>query len=112
MRLAFRNRSISGSGSIAKSKRGNYGVEAANGSTLMRWHRYQHLRSPDASLRCKPVLIVRPVSIIKNRIHCLQIRSFWVQPRVDVFSLDWHNAPVVAGSLDFWRRLISDGSER
>ncbi|MGF6968684.1 hypothetical protein OKW43_005712 [Paraburkholderia sp. WC7.3g] len=53
-----------------------------------------------------PVFIVRPVSVIENGVLCRQVRSIWIQPRVDVLGLDWDDATVMARRRDFWRRLV------
>ena len=58
------------------------------------------------------MLEVRPVPVVKNRVHRCQIRCVRIQPRIDVIGLDRYDAPVVTCCSDLRRRLIRDGRER
>jgi hypothetical protein len=50
------------------------------------------------SASCRePMLVVRAVSVIRNRVHRRQIRRIQIGPSVDVFRLDWDDAPVMSG---------------
>jgi hypothetical protein len=58
----------------------------------------------------QPVLIVRPVPVIKYRVQCRQVRRVWTQPSVNVFTLYGNNAAVVSSSGGLRRWLVGDGS--
>ncbi|MEA3119751.1 MAG: hypothetical protein QOI13_3021 [Paraburkholderia sp.] len=57
------------------------------------------------------MLVVRPVPVIKNRVHCLQILWVRVEPCIYVLRLYGNNAPVMSCCSYFWRRFICYGGE-
>lgn len=58
------------------------------------------------------MLVVRPFSILEDRVECGEVGRLRTQPGIDVFSLDWDDAAVVACCFHLGRWFIGDGGKR
>ena len=59
----------------------------------------------------EPMLIVRPLTIIENRVHRGQIGLLRIEPPVEVLGLDRNDATIVTGCGNLRRRFVGDGRE-
>src|SRR6516225_6295664 len=60
----------------------------------------------------QPVLVIRPLAIVEDRVLLAQMGTVGLQPRIDVFRADRDDAAVMPSRRDLRRRLIRDRRER
>ena len=56
------------------------------------------------------MLVIWPFAIVEDAVEIRALLRVGIEPRVEVFGFDRHDAAIMAPRSDFRRRLVGDGS--